>query len=144
MRKSSSPDSFFIVSKNMGKGPLILKCITFNLNAGSGLQIQTDMYLSKCKNTVTLTYCEFGGSTLPSQTSTTAQNCKIPHHLRPNCDQTYLIAGRDQAISENQIMKLVIGRDGRIQFVLSLSGKDTPSFPVFEGSSVSWTVFGCC
>lgn len=123
--------------------PLVLKCVTFNLNAGGGLMVQTDMYLTIGNNSVTLQFCGFGGSTSPGQVSTTAQNCKIPKDCRPLCDQTFLISAKDAAASESQIMKLVITRDGEITFVLSLSGSGKPEFPVFDGSSVTWLVFGC-
>jgi len=123
--------------------PLVLKCVTFNLNAGGGLMVQTDIYLTVNRNTVTLSYCEFGGSTAAGQVSTTAQNCKIPKDCRPACDQTFLISAKDASLSENQIMKLVITRDGEIKFILSLSGEETPGFPVFEGTSVTWLAF-CC
>lgn len=123
--------------------PLVLKCVTFNLNAGGGLMVQTDIYLTRCNNSVTLQFCEFGGSTSPDQVSTTAQNCKIPKDCRPLCDQTFLISAKDAAVPENQIMKLVITRDGEIKFVLSLSGSETPTFPVFDGTSVTWLIFSC-
>ena len=131
------------MGKKRCKDPLVLKCVTFNLNAGGGVMVQTDMYLTCNKNMVTLQWCEYGGSTSPGQISTTAQNCKIPRDCRPLCDQTFLISGKNAALSENKVMKLVITKDGDITFVLSLSGTETPGFPVFDGSSVTWLIFAC-
>jgi len=122
----------------------VFKCVTFSLRSSiNGPQIQTDLYLTKNNSTITLQWCTFGGQTTPGQTTTTAQNQKIPCDFLPVCDQTFLISAQDASLAESKVMKLIITREGEITFVLSLNGDETPEFPIFDGSSVTWLSFNC-
>jgi len=131
----------------MGKSkicpPSVIKCVAFNLNSGSGVFVQTDMYLTKTKNTVTLSFCDWGGMAASNQKSTTAQNYKIPKYYRPICNQTFVISGKDSSTDESRPMKLVITNEGEITFLFSLDGNKSAEFPVFEGSSITWLIFAC-
>lgn len=122
----------------------VFQCVVFNLLAGTdSTMVFTDLYLSKNCNTVTLTWCTFGGNAVADQKSTTAQNKKIPCEFLPPCDQTYVISGKD-AGNGARPMKLTITNSGKIIFTFSLSGDETASFPVFDGSSVAWVTFNDC
>lgn len=139
----------YIKMGKCGKSRLcIFKCVIFNLMSGSDM-VQTDLYLTKCGNTVTLMWCKFGGTAVTDQKSTTAQNKKIPCEFRPLCDQVFVIAGEDSGV-ESRVMKLTIKGTGEITFTFSLSGDESADFPVFDGSSVTWITFndcnpcGCC
>jgi len=132
----------------MGKNKVcrlcVFRCVLFNLLAGTdSTMVYTDLYLSKNCNTVTLTWCTFGGNATTDQKSTTAQNKKIPCEFLPSCDQTFLIPGKDEA-NGARVMKLTITRSGEITFTFSISGEETATFPVFDGSSVSWISFNDC
>jgi len=105
--------------------------------------VYTDIYLSKNCNIVTLTWCTFGGNAITDQKSTTAQNKTIPPEFLPPCDQTFLISGRDESDGA-RVMKLNISISGEITFIFSLSGEESATFPVFDGSSVSWNTFNNC
>lgn len=122
----------------------VFRCVVFNLSAGTNSDlIYTDLYLSKNCNTVTLTWCTFGGNAFPDQKSTTAQNKKIPCEFLPPCDQTYTVSGEDSGIGA-RVMKLTITNSGEIIFTFSLSGDETAAYPVIDGSSVSWVTFNAC
>lgn len=122
----------------------VYRCVAFNISTGAGgLMIQTDLYLAKDNNTITLQWCTFGGHTSTSQTSTTAQNQKIPRDFVPICDQTFVISGINADTGEAQPMKLTITNEGDITFTFSVNGLESPSFVTFEGSSVTWIAFNC-
>lgn len=125
--------------------PRFCKCVIFNITTGasSGVMIQTDLYLFKNKSTATLQWCTFGGQTANSQTSTTAQNFKIPRDMRPLFDQHFVISGIDGDTGETIPMKLVISPCGEVTFVFSVSGTESPSFVTFEGGSATWISFNC-
>lgn len=123
----------------------VYKCVTFNISTGAGgVMIQTDLYVTKNKNTITLQWCTFGGQTSTNQTSTTAQNQKIPCDFLPICDQNFVISGINADTGQAEPMKLIISSCGDITFVFSVSGVASPSFVTFEGGSVTWVAFNCC
>jgi len=132
----------------MGKScdtPKLFKCVLFNLTTttSSGLMIQTDLYLLKTGSNITLQWCTFGGNSTSEQTSTSAQNFKIPKDMCPLCDQNYVISGIRGDTGEKIAMKLIISASGEVIFVFSLNGDQTPKFVTLEGSSVSWVAFNC-
>jgi len=122
----------------------VFRCVVFNLQKGTNSDlIYTDLYLTKNCNTVTLTWCAFGGTAFPDQKSTTAQNKEIPYEFLPPGDQSYVISGEDSGVGTRN-MKLTITKCGKIIFTFSVSGDETAGFPVIHGSSVSWVTFNEC